>query len=51
MALELASKDLSHVAGSSEGAMGCDGEDEATGALKDTFLGGMATREALDLRR
>jgi hypothetical protein len=51
VALELASKDLSRVAGSSEGVMGCDGKDEAAGALKDTFLGGMATQKALDLRQ
>ena len=33
------------------GAMGFDREEEATGALKDTFLGGMATQEAKDLCR
>ena len=33
------------------GAMGFDRAGEAVGALKDTFLGGMATQEAKDLCR
>ena len=31
--------------------MGFDGKDGAAGALKDTFLGGMATQQAMDLCR
>ncbi|KAF8719063.1 hypothetical protein AX14_011504 [Amanita brunnescens Koide BX004] len=49
--LAFARRDLSLAAGSSGGAMGFDGKDEAAGALKDTFLGGMATQKAIDLRR
>ena len=41
---ELARRDLSLSAGVSGGGMGFDVKEEATGALKDTFLGGMATQ-------
>ena len=44
-------RDLSLAAGSSGGVVGFDGVDEATGALKETFLGGIATQKTMDLRR